>query len=251
MSRVWKTHCETHTQKLVLLALADNANDEGHCWPSVDTLARKCDLTDRAVRIQIDGLIHQKLVVMEQGGGREHPNHYFLFPVNPEQHSVNTIQGMAFTESHAETLNAMPKKGERHSGEPSVPIKEPSLSKEGSVKQESLTESNSVHPRVRARKVDHKVIDRVRATLDKAFKHKPGLMWEEPEERLLGQICQREDVETELKEILEYRSHCDPKYHAPSSRRLLEQWTHYLDRSRLNRNGKNLTVEEMFRESIQ
>jgi DNA-binding MarR family transcriptional regulator len=38
------------SMKLVLMALADIANDEGICWPSVRLLARKCSLSDRTVR---------------------------------------------------------------------------------------------------------------------------------------------------------------------------------------------------------
>jgi hypothetical protein len=37
-------------EKLVLLALADCANDEGRCWPSASTLARKTGEGERTVR---------------------------------------------------------------------------------------------------------------------------------------------------------------------------------------------------------
>lgn len=40
----------TSTQKLVLLALCDSANDSGECYPSVPTLVQKCSLSDRAVQ---------------------------------------------------------------------------------------------------------------------------------------------------------------------------------------------------------
>lgn len=53
MSVVWQTACPSHTAKLVLLALADNANDEGHCWPSISTIAQKTNLTRQAVMDQI------------------------------------------------------------------------------------------------------------------------------------------------------------------------------------------------------
>ncbi len=50
MSQVWKTECQTPTDKLVLLALADNCNDEGFCWPSLQTICKKTDLAERTVR---------------------------------------------------------------------------------------------------------------------------------------------------------------------------------------------------------
>ncbi len=37
------------TTKLVLLCLADTANDDGECWPSLQTIANKTGLTRRAV----------------------------------------------------------------------------------------------------------------------------------------------------------------------------------------------------------
>lgn len=57
MSQVWDLQTESHTQKLVLLALADNANDAGICWPSIATLARKTQMSEQGVRNQIKGLI--------------------------------------------------------------------------------------------------------------------------------------------------------------------------------------------------
>lgn len=38
-----------HADKIVLLALSDNANDEGHCYPSIQTIATKCGMDERSV----------------------------------------------------------------------------------------------------------------------------------------------------------------------------------------------------------
>lgn len=38
------------TQKLVLLALCDSANDQGECYPAMQTLAEKCSLSERAAQ---------------------------------------------------------------------------------------------------------------------------------------------------------------------------------------------------------
>lgn len=48
MSAAWAANLPS-TPKLVLLALADNANDEGNCAPSMKRIAQKCSLTERAV----------------------------------------------------------------------------------------------------------------------------------------------------------------------------------------------------------
>tara|TARA_R110000787_G_scaffold275597_1_gene384198 strand:+ start:224 stop:1246 length:1023 start_codon:yes stop_codon:yes gene_type:complete len=56
MTAVWDiTLCDS--EKIVLLALADCANDEGWCWPSMATLAKKCSKTDRTVQHAIRDLV--------------------------------------------------------------------------------------------------------------------------------------------------------------------------------------------------
>lgn len=53
------------TSKLVLMALADIADDRGVCWPSHSTLAAKCSLTDRTVRRLLTILEAQALILIE------------------------------------------------------------------------------------------------------------------------------------------------------------------------------------------
>ena len=48
MTEVWKTTLPL-AKKMVLLALADNANDRGECYPSISMIALKCSLKERAV----------------------------------------------------------------------------------------------------------------------------------------------------------------------------------------------------------
>jgi hypothetical protein len=52
MSAAFKAPLPT-TQKFVLVALCDSANDQGECYPSVSTLAEKCSLSERAVQLAI------------------------------------------------------------------------------------------------------------------------------------------------------------------------------------------------------
>lgn len=51
------------SRKLVLLKLADNANDNGECWPSYQHIADQCEMSRRSVISHIDELIKQGLVV--------------------------------------------------------------------------------------------------------------------------------------------------------------------------------------------
>ncbi len=61
MNWVWSLRLRPSV-KFVLLALADAADDNGHCWPSVATIANKTCLEDRSVqrilsKVKIDGLL--------------------------------------------------------------------------------------------------------------------------------------------------------------------------------------------------
>ncbi len=51
MSQVWDVQSLTQPRKMLLLAVADFANDEGYSWPAVETLMRKCGFkSDSGVR---------------------------------------------------------------------------------------------------------------------------------------------------------------------------------------------------------
>lgn len=56
MTEVWKINLPA-SEKLVLLALADCANDEGGCWPSMATLTKKCSKGERTVQAAIKALV--------------------------------------------------------------------------------------------------------------------------------------------------------------------------------------------------
>jgi len=139
MSVVWRLEAENHTQKLVLLALADNANDSGHCWPSIQAIAEKCDLTERAVTDHIGRLASKTWLSITRREG--HSNTYLLTLPTPEQHSgVNAVHPRTvFTPP----LNAVHPTPEQRSPPPlnSVhpePSVEPSLNHQGTIKGASL-----------------------------------------------------------------------------------------------------------------
>lgn len=47
---IWKLMGIPSTTKFVLIKLADNANDQGFCWPSVRSIAEQCELGQRTVQ---------------------------------------------------------------------------------------------------------------------------------------------------------------------------------------------------------
>jgi Helix-turn-helix domain len=69
------------TPKLLLMALADIADDTGLCWPSHTTLAAKCSLTDRTVRRVLVLLKRKSLILVEhrfKADGSRTSNRYRL-----------------------------------------------------------------------------------------------------------------------------------------------------------------------------
>ncbi|MBJ3816675.1 helix-turn-helix domain-containing protein [Shimwellia pseudoproteus] len=56
-------------RKLVLIKLADNANDRGECWPSYQNIADHCECSKSAVRAHIDALIALGILVKENRPG--------------------------------------------------------------------------------------------------------------------------------------------------------------------------------------
>jgi hypothetical protein len=85
MTLAWQTELR-QTEKLVLLALADNANDEGQCFPAVATLMSRCCMTDRGVQKVIGALVHLGHLTQHFRPGKS--TVYIVHPrttVHPEQ----------------------------------------------------------------------------------------------------------------------------------------------------------------------
>lgn len=59
------------TQKLVLLAIADVANEQGDCCPSVGALAKRCKKSPRTIQRALQALIAADLVSCDS---RHRPN---------------------------------------------------------------------------------------------------------------------------------------------------------------------------------
>ena len=56
--------------KAVLISLADNANDDGYCWPSIDTICSRVCASRRAVIDAIKDLEAYKVLVADRTNGR-------------------------------------------------------------------------------------------------------------------------------------------------------------------------------------
>lgn len=86
MSQVWD-HSPAKGRALILhLALADHCNDEGWCWPSIATLAKKCRIGERQTQYLIRWLENHGELTREECPGRTHTNRYFV-------HLAKKVQG--------------------------------------------------------------------------------------------------------------------------------------------------------------
>ena len=69
MSEVWRTNLPT-VEKMVLLVIADHANDEGtEAWPSQATIAKKASVSIRTVQRSVNSLVKEGYLRMEKHRG--------------------------------------------------------------------------------------------------------------------------------------------------------------------------------------
>lgn len=99
MVKAMKTKVGNPLRKLVLIKLADNASDQGECWPSYQHIADQCEIDRSTVRKHIKQLAEQGLLRIEnrEGPKGNSSNLYFLTlsgvgqnsaPVGPESTGV-------------------------------------------------------------------------------------------------------------------------------------------------------------------
>ncbi|EIV9610940.1 helix-turn-helix domain-containing protein [Klebsiella pneumoniae] len=116
-------------RKLVLIKLADNANDSGECWPSYKHIADHCECSKSAARDHIDALISMGLLVKENRPGVKNgkgnaSNLYCMKLDNPMPPKSIAPMPSESTGMPSESIAPMPCGGTRtsHSFEP---VKEP------------------------------------------------------------------------------------------------------------------------------
>jgi hypothetical protein len=78
MSMVWEHAPYSENKLIVLLALADWANDEGVSWPSMERLAQKARVDRRSARRIVRTLESDEIIAIDEGGGRAKQNKYTI-----------------------------------------------------------------------------------------------------------------------------------------------------------------------------
>lgn len=126
MSACWALQGMSGPQKSVLISLADNANDEGFCWPSVAKISKRTCLSERAVQNSIKWLCTAGILSLQERMGRS--TVYTITPASYAPPQEMHPAGDAPQPPHAVHPTPAPR-APRTVIEPSLePIKSPSAS---------------------------------------------------------------------------------------------------------------------------
>ncbi len=116
MAAMWEHGPTDGNELLVMLALADIANDEGVCWPSMATIGQRARMSERNARRVIRKLEEDGWIATEPGRGRNVSNVYRIVKtgqsVRPDNLAARTNEAENRTNETLKPDTAM-------SGEPS------------------------------------------------------------------------------------------------------------------------------------
>lgn len=135
MANVWDNGPQKQGPLLVMLALADYANDAGECWPSIKSIAEKARMTERGVQRILRELEAEKWIETDHGNGRHGCNKY---RINPDPRYTPTESRPDPRSTKTPTLD--PETPTLSTPEPSEPSLEPSLEDKARAKKVRLPE---------------------------------------------------------------------------------------------------------------
>lgn len=104
MGQVWGDNGVKGSMKLLLLAIADFADDNGKAWPSVETLAQKIGMGERNTRYMLRALEDQGRLVVDISGGPKGSSMYRILAPDrgqslpPAKSSMNAEGGQNATQ---------------------------------------------------------------------------------------------------------------------------------------------------------
>ena len=119
MSWVWKHSRAAATDRLVLLAIADCANDRGEAWPSMAALVEKTALSERTVQRAVGTLVDLGELSASVGGGRGKTTKYRLI-----QPPDNETPSEKPRNPRPDTPTQQPRNADGESKKPRQPVKE-------------------------------------------------------------------------------------------------------------------------------
>lgn len=94
MVRAIKAKVGSPLRKLVLIKLADNACDQGECWPSYQHIADQCEMSKRAVMVHIQSLIDAGFLVKEirKGGPKGNSSNVYKMTLGGAGNALGVVQ---------------------------------------------------------------------------------------------------------------------------------------------------------------
>lgn len=106
MQTVWEHSRATDTALLVMLAIADNANDAGVCWPAVETIAKKARCSDRTVQRLLKHLVEElRELVIEKKAGPHQCNRYRITLSTPTECHPDNLSPRQDVTSRGDTVS--------------------------------------------------------------------------------------------------------------------------------------------------
>jgi len=156
MTAAWNTDLKAST-KMVLLALCDNASDEGMCFPSIKTTAKKCSMSTRSVQGHIAKLIEKGYLKKTEREGRS--SIYFIAdpckvctPANPAplQTTTQTPANYDKTPANPAPLQTTTQTPANYDKTPANPAPREEIPKPNDVDEEVWNEFVKMRTRVKA-----------------------------------------------------------------------------------------------------
>jgi len=105
MTKTWNTKISPN-KKLTLLALCDNANDEGVCYPSINTLVSKTGLSRPTVIKNIKDLVEIELITTHKRSRKKGGRYSTLYLVFPKENYENLDE--EYQQKFSQSKEALP-----------------------------------------------------------------------------------------------------------------------------------------------
>ena len=160
MVEVFHTEVGNPMHKLVLLKLADNANDNGECYPSYQHIAKQCEIGKSTAMRAIDALCEKGLLIKQPRyliGGKEQTSNFYVIVLPSLQGSVTVTPGVV-SERHQGSVTVTPGVvSERHPNQSYITSKENIKNNTLRVleKDESISEEDRAADLAASRVLDH------------------------------------------------------------------------------------------------
>lgn len=93
MVQAMKVKVGNPLRKLVLLKLADNASDQGECWPSYQHIADQCEISRRSVMNHVAALCESGLMRKEtRSGPKGNGSNFYRLTLSGANTSARVVQ---------------------------------------------------------------------------------------------------------------------------------------------------------------